>query len=63
MRAFAVMRQFILSNVSQSKEIEELRHRVKLLEEYSEETMKAINDVSEDTWSGIDGIIHCPFRT
>ena len=49
MRAFVVMRQFLLNNVSHLKEITELRSRVKLLEEYSEETMKAINDLSEDT--------------
>ena len=56
MRAFVSMRQFLLNNISRIEEISELRHRVKLLEEYSEETIKAINDLSEDTGNHLDDI-------
>ena len=56
MRAFVVMRQFLLNNKSYIKEIDDLRTRVKLLEEYSEETMKAINDLSEDSSNSFDDI-------
>ena len=56
MRAFVSMRQFLLNNISRIEEISELRHRVKLLEEYSEETIKSINDLSEDTGNQLDDI-------
>jgi hypothetical protein len=56
MRAFAAMRQFLLNNAVQLREIEDLKGRVKLLEEYSEETLKEINDLSEDARSNFDDI-------
>ena len=56
MRAFVSMRQFLLNNISRIEEISELQHRVKLLEEYSEETIKVINDLSEDTENHLDDI-------
>jgi len=56
MRAFVSMRQFLLNNISQIKDISELQHRVELLEEYNEETMQAINDLSEDTGNHLDDI-------
>jgi len=56
MRAFVSMRQFLLNNISRIEEISELQHRVKLLEEYSEETIKAFNDLSEDTENHLDDI-------
>jgi len=56
MRAFVSMRQFLLNNISQIKDISELQYRVKLLEEYNEETMQAINDLSEDTGNHLDDI-------
>jgi hypothetical protein len=56
MRAFVSMRQFLLNNISQIKEISELHDRVQLLEEYNEETMKAINDLSENTGNHLDDI-------
>ena len=55
-RAFITMRQFLIDNASKFKEIEELRNRVKLLEEYNEDILKAVNDLSEDTRSNIDDI-------
>lgn len=48
MRAFVAIRQG-LPQVSNNKELEELKARMKELEEASEETMTAINDLSEDT--------------
>jgi len=55
-RAFITMRQFILDNASKFKEIEDLRNRVKLLEEYNEDILKAVNDLSEDTQNSFDDI-------
>lgn len=55
MRAFVAIRQG-LPQVSNSKELEELKARMKELEEVSEETMSAINDLSEDTRKELDDI-------
>jgi len=55
MRAFVAIRQG-LSQVSNNKELEELKARMKELEEVSEETMAAINDLSEDTRKELDDI-------
>ncbi len=55
MRAFVAIRQG-LPQVSNSKELEELKARMKELEEVSEETMAAINDLSEDTRKELDDI-------
>ena len=55
MRAFVAIRQG-LPQVSNSKELEELKARMKELEEVSEETMSAINDLSEDTRRELDDI-------
>jgi hypothetical protein len=67
MRAFVAVRQYILASNVQSKEIEELRQRIKDLEIQGEKTLKvianldeemlgSINDVSEDMRNEIDGI-------
>ena len=56
MRAFVAMRQFIVENASKFKEIEDLRNRVKLLEEYNEDILKAVNNLSEDTQNSFDDI-------
>ena len=56
MRAFVAMRQFIIENASKFKEIEDLRNRVKLLEEYNEDILKVVNDLSEDTQNSFDDI-------
>lgn len=55
MRAFVAVRRG-LSQVSTTKELEELKQRVKELEESSEETLAAINDLSEDTRKELDDI-------
>lgn len=55
MRAFVAIRQG-LPQVSNNKELEELKARIKELEEISEETMSAINDLSEDTRKELDDI-------
>lgn len=55
MRAFVAIRQD-LPQVSNNKELEELKARMKELEEVSEETMAAINDLSEDTRKELDDI-------
>ena len=67
MRAFVAVRQYILSSNVQSKEIDELRQRIKELEIQGEKTLKviknlgeemleSINDVSEDMRNEIDSI-------
>ena len=55
MRAFVAIRQG-LPQVSTNKELEELKARMKELEEVSEETMAAISDLSEDTRKELDDI-------
>lgn len=49
MRAFVAVRQYLLSANNPTQEIEDLKQRVKELEESSEDTLAAINDLSEDT--------------
>lgn len=67
MRAFVAVRQYILASNVQSKEIVELRQRIKELEIQGENTLKvianlgeemlgSINDVSEDMRNEINGI-------
>ena len=56
MRAFVSVRQYLSSANSTTKEIEELKQRMKALEEGSEDTIAAINDLSEDTRNELDDI-------
>ena len=56
MRAFVAVRQYLLSANNPTQEIEELKQRVKELEESSEDTLAAINDLSEDTRKELDDI-------
>jgi len=67
MRAFVAVRQYVLSSNIQSKEIEDLRERMKELEmqnektlriitNLGEETLGAVNDLSEDVRKEIDNI-------
>lgn len=56
MRAFVTVRQFLSSVNSATKEIEELKQRMKMLEEGNEDTIAAINDLSEDTRKELDDI-------
>lgn len=55
MRAFVTIRK-ALPQVNTNKELEDLKQRVKELEESSEDTLAAINDLSEDTRKELDDI-------
>ena len=56
MRAFVAVRQYLLSANNPTQEIEDLKQRVKELEESSEDTLAAINALSEDTRKELDDI-------
>ena len=56
MRAFVTVRQYLSIVSNQIKEIEELKQRMKALEEGTEDTITAINDLSEDTLKELDDI-------
>jgi hypothetical protein len=56
MRAFVAIRTYLNEYASTSKEIARIWERVKALEKTSEENLKAINDLSEDTGRNFDDI-------
>ena len=56
MRAFVSVRQYLSSINSTAKEIEELKKRMKSLEEGNENTLSAMNDLSEDMRKELDDI-------
>ena len=56
MRAFVTVRQYLVSANTPIKDIEELKQRMKALEQGSEDTIAAINDLSEDTRRELDDI-------
>ncbi|MDR0700567.1 MAG: ORF6N domain-containing protein [Tannerella sp.] len=56
MRAFVAIRTYLDEYSSTSKEITRIWERVKALEKTSEENLKAINDLSEDTGRNFDDI-------
>ena len=56
MRAFVAVRQYLYANQQMSQEIENLKHRLKVLEQGSEDTLEAINELSEDTRRELDNI-------
>lgn len=56
MCAFVTVRQYLSSVNSATKEIEELKQRMKMLEESNEDTIAAINNLSEDTRKELDDI-------
>ena len=56
MRAFVTVRQYLSIVSNQIKEIEELKQRMKALEEGTEDSIAAINDLSEDTRKELDDI-------
>ena len=56
MRAFVQMRQFLIQNREIIVSIEELSQRLKQLEQSGEDTLAAINDLSEDTRRELDDI-------
>jgi predicted DNA-binding protein len=55
-RAFVSIRQYLSVTNIPIKEIEELKQRMKALEEGTEDTIAAINDLSEDTRKELDDI-------
>ena len=55
-RAFVSIRQYLSVANNTIKEIEELKQRMKALEEGTEDTIAAINDLSEDTRKELDDI-------
>ena len=55
-RTFAEMRRFIDSTTKISTELSELRTKIALLEDYCDDNMEAINDLSEDMRKEIDTI-------
>ena len=56
MRAFVSVRRYLSTTNATVKEIEELKQRMKALEEGAENTIAAINDLSEDTRKELDDI-------
>ena len=56
MRAFVAIRNYTLQTITSSIEIKELQERIKSLEMANEETLCAINDLSEDTQKSLDNI-------
>ena len=55
-RAFVSIRQYLSVTNNPIKEIEDLKQRMKALEEGTEDTIAAINDLSEDTRKELDDI-------
>lgn len=56
MRAFVMVRNYLINQSSVSSEIKELWLHVKALEERSEENLKVLNDMSEETQTSFDEI-------
>lgn len=56
MRAFVMVRNYLINQSSVSSEIKELWLHVKALEERSEENLKVLNDMSEENQSSFDEI-------
>lgn len=56
MRAFVAIRNFLIQQSATSLEIEKLWTHVKSLEEQTEENLKAVNDLSNDTQNTFDEI-------
>jgi len=56
MRAFVAMRNYITTTSAITAELSEIRTKLELLERNDEETMEAVNDLSEDVRKEIDNI-------
>jgi hypothetical protein len=56
MRAFVAMRHYISSTATLTAELAELRASIELLRREGEDTLKAVNDLSEDTRKHIDNL-------
>ena len=60
MRAFVSIRQYVLASEAKNEEIQELENQgckaFAMINQIGEETLEAINDLSEDTRKELDGI-------
>ena len=56
MRAFVAMRNYITANATITAEIAEIRAKIELLERNDEDTIEAVNDLSEDIRKDIDSL-------
>lgn len=56
MRAFVAIRNYITSTKTISAELAEIRSKLALLERNDEDTIEAVNDLSEDTRKELDNI-------
>lgn len=56
MRAFVAMRQYLTSTATITAELSEIRAKLRLLEHNNEDTLEAVNDLSEDLRKDIDNI-------
>ncbi len=56
MRAFVAMRNYILTTSTITAELAELRATIELLRRDGEDTLEALNDLSEDTRKHIDNL-------
>ena len=56
MRAFVQIRQFMIQNRDILQSIDELKQKINQLEQSGEETLAAMNDLTEDTRKEIDDI-------
>lgn len=56
MRAFVAIREYLINSTIQSAELNDLKHRIRALESGSEDTLEAVNDLSEDLNKEIENI-------
>lgn len=56
MRAFVIARQIVVETRENALAIEELRARMKMLEDALENNLEAVNDLSEDMRQELDNI-------
>ena len=56
MRAFAAMKNLIISTTAITAQLAEIRSKLALLERADEDNAEAINDLSEDTRKELDNI-------
>lgn len=56
MRAFVAMRNYLVNTTTVTAELAELRASIELLRREGEDTLEALNDLSEDTRRHIDNL-------
>lgn len=62
MRAFVVMRNYIMQSLVVQAKLAEMRNRVQLLERDSQENLEAMNDLSEDVRRDFDTVFEASER-